>query len=96
MITEDASGYRCGKKINNAKKHAKKRHLGFSLLMPLEEGEVGHHVTDKYVIGVPKGPHEKITGNREGHRRKVLNWLKINDRRKYTLVVLVLKNHSSI
>jgi hypothetical protein len=71
--------------------HAKRKHqLGYKLLMPLAEGEVGHHVTDEYVIGVPADIHNSIGGRRKKHRTKVLQWLKANDKRKYKMVLCVL------
>jgi hypothetical protein len=59
--------------------------------MPLEEDEVGHHVTDEYLIGVSKEVHEKFSGHtRKKHRTLVLQWLKTHDKKKYNLVLCVL------
>jgi hypothetical protein len=68
----------------------RKRQLGYTLLMPLAEGEVGHHVTNEFVIGVPADAHNNIGGRREKHRALVLQWLKANDKKKYKMVLCVL------
>lgn len=95
MVLKESTNYKGGKKLAGKRQNAKRRHLGFILLTPLKEGEVSHHVTNIYVIGIPKEAHEKCNGNREGHRRKVLKWLKFNDRRKYSLVIAIFKNNRS-
>lgn len=83
-------------KINIRKRSIKRRrHLEYTLLLPLAEGEVGHHITNEYVIGIPEEVHKKLSGfNRKKHRTKVLQWLKANDTRKYNLVLCALaKEH---
>ena len=81
-----------GKKIRRARSRAKRdRELGYTLLMPLEEGEVGHHFTDEDIVGIPKRIPEKLSGDKsEKHRVKVLEWLKVNDIRKYKTVLNIL------
>jgi hypothetical protein len=80
-------------KINNAKVHAKRRQcLGYTLLVPLAEGEVGHHFTDEYVIGIPRKVHETLCGySRKKHRALILKWLKENDPKKYNLITDFLR-----
>ena len=93
----ESTNYKGGKKLANLRDRSKRRQLGSTYLIPLEDGEVGHHVTDVFIIGIPIEVHEKLSGNkRQKHRLLVLEWLKLNDKRKYSLVLLVLKNHSSI
>jgi hypothetical protein len=88
---ENNHNYKGGKKVNWAKSAAKrKRQLGYTLLMPLAEGEDGHHVTNEYVIGIPADIHNSIGGRREKHRMLVLQWLKTHDKKKYTKVLCVL------
>jgi hypothetical protein len=85
-----ACGYKGGEKATHARSHAKRRELGSNILMPLKEGEDGHHPTDRDIIGIPHDIHSKIPGNpRERHRRLVLEWLKDNDIKKYELVLNV-------
>jgi hypothetical protein len=81
-----------GKKVVQRRKNAKrKRQLGYTLLMPLVDGEVGHHVTDEYVIGIPSEIHTTLGGGgRKNHRTKVLQWLKANNKKKYLKVLCVL------
>lgn len=77
---------------NNAKR---RRELGYILLLPLEEGEVGHHIDNEHVIGIPKEVHAQFSGyTREKHRALVLKWLKVNDKKKYRLVFLIFKNRN--
>jgi hypothetical protein len=71
----------------NAKR---RRQLSYTLLMPLAEGDVGHHVTNEFVIGIPVGVHNSMGGRRKRHRALVLQWLKENDITKYKLVLEVL------
>jgi uncharacterized protein YaiE (UPF0345 family) len=89
---EDNWNYKDGEKASWARNNAKrKRRLGYTLLMPLTEGEVGHHITDRDVIGIPKEVHEKLCGyGRKKHRMLVLQWLKANDKKKYKRVLCVL------
>jgi hypothetical protein len=83
--------YKGGKKIVLNRAAAKrKRDLGYTLLMPLKDGEAGHHVTNEYVIGVPAGVHNGIGGSRRKHRTRVLQWLKANDKKKYKIVLCFL------
>jgi hypothetical protein len=90
-LGENNSHYNGGKKVSNARHNAKrKRQLGYTLLMPLEEGEEGHHVTNEYVIGIPKDIHQSIGGSRKKHRKRVLQWLKTNNKKKYKKVLCVL------
>lgn len=95
---KDANGYKGGKKICKARSNAKRRRqLGFNLLMPLAEGEAGHHVTNEHVIGIPVEVHKRRSGGgRQKHRLKVLQWLKDNDERKYDLVLSLLAGGSFI
>lgn len=90
----DKSGkWNGGRKVVVARRDAKRnRELGYTLLMPLVDGEVGHHVTDEYVIGISKDVHQKLGGgnSRKKHRTKVLQWLKANDKKKYKIVLCVL------
>jgi hypothetical protein len=84
--------YKGGKKVAKARGHAKRqRQLGYTPLMPLEDGEDGHHVTNEYVIGVPTKVHQSFNGHsRKKHRTLVLQWLKLNDKKKYKMVLCVL------
>jgi hypothetical protein len=67
------------------------RQLGYNIILPVEEGEVGHHITNEYVIGIPEEVHKGFGGyKREKHRTLVLQWLKTNDKRKYNKVLCVL------
>ena len=60
------------------------RGLGHQVVMPIREGERGHHITDKYVVGVPiKVDEEAHDTDRQAHRDKVLDWLKKNNRVLY-------------
>ena len=78
-------------KNNILKNKTKRRELGYILIYPIKEGEVGHHVTNEYVIGVPKEVHQQFAGyKRNKHRALVLEWLKANDKKKYKLVLSVL------
>lgn len=82
-----------GGRLMTYKRHSAKRRrqLGYTLLMPLEDGEVGHHVTDEYVIGISKDVHKKLSGyKRKKHRELALEWLKDNDKKKYEIVVSAL------
>lgn len=91
-LGEDNWNYKDGKKASWARNHAKrKQQLGYTLLMPLKDGEVGHHVTDEFVIGIPADVHNSIGGKRRKHRTKVLQWLKVNDKKKYEIVLNILK-----
>lgn len=85
--------YKGGKKAADARTHAKRRRqLGYTLLMPLADGEVGHHVTNKYVIGVPVKVHRSFSGHsRKKHRALVLQWLKVNDKGKYKIAIKFIK-----
>jgi hypothetical protein len=89
--------YNGGKKLSNARSHAKrKQQLGYKLLMPIEDGEVGHHVTDEYVIGVPEETHKQFCGySRKKHRTRIFEWLKVNDKKKFSLVYIVLLNEKN-
>jgi hypothetical protein len=91
---EKSNAWKGGKKVYIARANGKRRELGHKLLMPLANGEVGHHFTDEYVLGIPAEVHESIGGRRRRHRMKVLQWLKANDKKKYDLVVAVLANMS--
>jgi hypothetical protein len=83
--------FKGGLKLANARHTSRRRELGYTLLMPLTDGEVGHHITDKYVIGIPKEIHQSFGGrSRKKHRTLVLQWLKANDKKKYTKVLCVL------
>lgn len=85
------SNYNGGKKAAKARSHAKRdREFGYTILMPLVEGEVGHHVTNEYVIGIPAEVHNSIGGRRKKHRTKVLQWLKENDIEKYKMILCIL------
>lgn len=84
--------FKGGKRASDARRKAKrKRDLGYTLLIPLAEGEVGHHVTNEYVIGVPTKVHRSFNYNsRKKHRTRVLQWLKTHDKKKYKKVLCVL------
>ena len=43
-----------GKELARKRHSASRRQLGYSPLLPLGIGEVGHHITNEYVIGIPK------------------------------------------
>jgi hypothetical protein len=88
----ESPNYKDGKKAATARATARhKRDLKYTLLLPLTAGEVGHHVTNEYVIGIPEDAHVKLGGGgRKKHRTKVLQWLKANDKKKYKLVLCVL------
>lgn len=81
-----------GWKVSHARSDVKRRRdLGYTLLMPLKEGEVGHHITNEYVIGIPKVVHQHFHGyRRKKHRTLILQWLKANDKKKYKMVLCVL------
>lgn len=81
-------------RTNNAKVQAKHRQgLEYTLLMPLEPSEVGHHITDKYVIGIPEEIHKHFGGRaRRVHRALILEWLKVNDIEKYEIVITFIKS----
>jgi len=69
----------------------RRRHLGYTLIESLKGGEVGHHITDEYIIGIPAEVHTKFGGHsREKHRELVLEWLKNNDKEKYRVALRVL------
>ena len=87
---EKSGSWKGGKKVSVWRKNATRRKLGYILLMPLKPGEVGHHITDKYVIGIPEEVHRKLVGRRKKHRTKILQWLKTNDKKKYKLVLCIL------
>ena len=84
--------YKGGKKLAEVRHEAKrKRQLGYTLLVPLAEGEVGHHVTNEYVIGIPSKIHQQFGGHtRKLHRQLMVEWLKANDIKKYEIVLKVL------
>lgn len=84
--------YKGGKKASKARSRSKRdRQLGYTLLAPLVEGEVGHHVTNEYVIGVPEEVHQRLCGGtRKQHRTKVLQCLKMHNKKKYKLVLCIL------
>ena len=90
---ENNSRYLGGKKVSWAKTSAKrKRDLDYTLVMSLADGEVGHHFTDEYVIGIPAEVHVSFGGGgREKHRAKVLEWLKVNDVKKYEIILNILE-----
>jgi nitroreductase len=80
-----------GLKQKCARNAAKRRGLGHTPLMPVKEGEVGHHVTNDFILGIPAEVHKKFAGGgRKKHRTKVLQWLKANDKKKYKMVLCVL------
>ena len=93
---EESTNYKGGKKVAIARRNAKrKRDLGYDLLMPLEEGEVGHHITNEDIIGIPKEVHVRFSGlKRQKHRTFILQWLKANDKKKYKLVLCTLAKQS--
>lgn len=79
-------------RLRNAVHVAKRRRqLDYTLIMSLKNGEQGHHVTNEYVIGVPAKVHQSFSGStRRKHRTLVLQWLKVNDKKKYKKVLSVL------
>lgn len=84
-----------GKVATSKVKSKRYRELDYVLLMPLKEGEEGHHVTDEYVIGLPLEIHRQFCGyRRKKHRTLILQWLKLNDKKKYSLVAAVLSSKS--
>jgi uncharacterized Zn finger protein (UPF0148 family) len=87
--------YNGGRKISRARSQAKREQgLGYILLVPLKDGEDGHHVTNEHVIGIPAEVHKKFSGgSRRRHRTKVLQWLKMHDKKKYKMVLCVLAKH---
>jgi hypothetical protein len=59
--------------------------------MPLEPSEVGHHITNKFVLGIPAEVHQRFGGySRENHRKLILEWLKTHDITKYEMTIKVL------
>ena len=91
-IGEEASRWRGGKKQRWARGNAKrKRQLGFTPVLSQKSGEVWHHFTNDYVIGVPEEVHNRCGGKRQKHRRLVLEWLRMHDRVKY-LIIQSFKN----
>lgn len=81
-----------GGKVIAAKRHkARRKNLGFKIICPIIADDVGHHVTNKYVIGIPREVHERFSGySRKKHRALVLQWLKANGKKKYKIVIKVL------
>jgi hypothetical protein len=80
-----------GKTSMRKTKAGRNRQLGYNILLPLKQGEIGHHVTNKDVIGVPEQIHQQLSGHsRKKHRTLVLQWLKENDKRKYNLALCAL------
>lgn len=79
-------------RTNNAKVLAKRRQgLEYTVLMPLATGEVGHHITNKFVLGIPAEVHQLFGGySRENHRKLILEWLKTHDITKYEMTIKVL------
>lgn len=72
--------------------HKRARGYGYELVLSLNDGEVGHHINDTYVIGIPQKVHESMASNdKDKHRAKVLEWLKVNNRVKYLIVLEVLR-----
>lgn len=90
---ENNPNWKGGKRAAKARSHATRdRKLGYIVLMPVKESEEGHHVTDKYVIGIPTEVHRMFSGYKtQKHRTLVLQWLKVNDSKKYITVLSVLK-----
>jgi hypothetical protein len=73
------------------KQKAERRNLGNNELLTLKEGEDAHHITNADVIGVPNQIHQQLSGHsRKRHRTLVLQWLKINDKRKYKIALCAL------
>lgn len=87
-----------GRKLTRKKSQAKRKQgLKYILLIPQKDGEVGHHVTNEYVIGIPKEVHQMFSGYaRRKHRTLVLQWLKTNDKKKYVKVLYVLPKEKMI
>jgi hypothetical protein len=91
----DSAGYTGGKKVAQARSDSKRRKLGSNILMPIAEGEIEHHVTNAYVIGIPAEVHKRLSGyKRRKHRTLVLQWLKMHDKKKYKMVLCVLAKES--
>lgn len=86
--------WRGGRKVSIAKSNAKRdRELGYTLLIPPDAGEVGHHLTNEHVIGIQKEVHERFANpSREKHRTLILQRLKANDKKKYEIVLCILAN----
>jgi hypothetical protein len=74
------------------RKDAKRiRQLGYNELIPLKDREIAHHITNADVIGIPNQIHQQLSGHkRKKHRTLVLQWLKINDKRKYKIALCAL------
>ena len=76
-----------GKKLSTARRNAKrKRQLNFIPVLSQNSGEVWHHFTNEYVIGIPEEAHNKCGGRRQRHRLLVLEWLRMHDRVKYQII----------
>jgi hypothetical protein len=61
---EEAAGYRGGKKVSNARNHAKRhRNLGFIPLNTYFAGCEGHHINVREVIFIPKEMHKSVWHN---------------------------------
>ena len=91
-VGENHPSWKGGANVSSAKRRFERRNSGSAFLLPLSDGEVGHHVTNEAIIGIPAEVYEKLGGTRDIHRAKILEWLKDNDTHMYNLVLLVLKN----
>ena len=80
-----------GMKLSRARSHSKRKQLGFIPVLSQNSGEVWHHFTNEYVIGIPEEAHNKCGGRRQRHRLLVLEWLRTHDRVKY-LIIQSFKN----
>ena len=87
--------YKDGKKLAQARGKAKRRNFGSTFLLVLQPEEVGHHISNECIIGIPEEAHQRFGGrSRKRHRALVLDWLKNNDTKKYKLCISVLETLS--
>jgi len=87
----ECPNYKGGKKLAQKRMHAKRRKLGSTFLLVLRPGEVGHHISNECIIGIPEDVHNSFGGRREKHRALVLEWLKENDPKKYRVCIAALE-----
>jgi hypothetical protein len=71
--------------IHNGVKSKSRLYNPNILIYPMHDGEVKHHFTPRLIVGIPERIHKDcLSGNNiEVHRRKVLSWVFLNDKRKY-------------
>jgi len=87
-----SSNYKGGFKLAKKRKASRRRKLGSTFLLMLQPGEVGHHISNECIIGIPEDVHQQFSGyKREKHRALVLEWLKENDPKKYRVCIAALE-----